>query len=396
MKLTKIYLFAPLTNQYGVIDYFTKELLNALQRQGIQTKLIKSKREDPKDFLEQILREPPDCTLSFNGLLPDIEGRFLCDMINIPHIAYLTDAPKHYFPLVASKKNIIACIDQDFCQTFTTIQFPNVIFLPHAVSKDLSPLTKTDFQYDVAMFNSYIDFELIRKKWQKKHGIHLGAVLDEAAEWTLADRDIPYMHAFFQTLDRHIQSGKPIDPKKVDHIDLLDSLEAYIGGRSRIELLKAIEDVPVHVFGAKKGSKDWTKSLGTKYKNVKIYPSIPFLEVFEIMKKTKIILNSTPEIKRGLHERILSGIACGAAVLSRDTPFLSSIFHDEESILLFPPQDKFEINRKIQSFLHDEPRRQNLVNKAREIIMRDHTWDRRADALISGLPSILERIKKEN
>lgn len=395
MKLKKIDLFGPLTNQYGVIEHFTQEITKALNRHNIDANIIKVDRNDPKGFLDQILNNPPDCTLSFNGLLPDPEGRFLCDLINIPHVAYLTDAPKHYFPLVGSKKNIIACIDQDFSQTFTTVQFPNVLFLPHAVSRDLSPLETPEFLYDVAMFNSYIDYESIREEWQKKHGTALGAVLDEAAEWVLTDRDVPYMHAFFQVLDRHIKAGKPIDPSKLDHIDLLDKLEGYIGGRSRIELLKSVEDVKVDVFGTQKGKKDWKKYLGPKHKNIKIHESVPFLEVFEHMKRTKIILNSTPEIKRGLHERILAGIACGAAVLSLDTPFLSEIFHDEESLLLFSPQNWQEVNRKIQFYLHDEERRQQLVKTGREIVMRNHTWDQRAQTLILELPEILKRIKAQ-
>ncbi len=94
MKLKKVYLFASLASQYNVVDHFTEELANALNRQGVISKIIEAKRDDPRAFLRAILEDPPDCTLSFNGLLPDHEGHFLADFIKIPHVACLTDSPK--------------------------------------------------------------------------------------------------------------------------------------------------------------------------------------------------------------------------------------------------------------------------------------------------------------
>lgn len=392
MTIERVYFFAPLGNQYGVIDYFTQEFSKALDKQGVETKIIKADRENPRAFLEEILTIKPDCTLSFNGLLPDAQGRFLCDMLNIPHFAYLTDAPKHFFPLVRSPNNIIGCIDQDFCQTFESIPFPHVMFLPHAASPTLRPAARFEPIYDVAMFNTYIDYEQIRQDWQKEHGTALGAVLDEAAEWVLADRDIPYMTAFFKTLDKHLNQGKAIDPKKLNHVDLLDHLEAYIGGKSRIELLKAIQDVPVHVFGSQKGFQDWKKYFGKENKNIVIHEVIPFSDVLEQMKKAKIVLNTTPEIKRGLHERLLSAMGCGAAVLALDTPFLSQHFVDEKEILLYAPRNWSEVNKKIHAYLKDEDKRLHLAAKGRDKVMKEHTWDQRAKTFLEQLPRILEKI----
>ncbi|MBA3722418.1 MAG: glycosyltransferase [Parachlamydiaceae bacterium] len=388
MKIKKIYLFAPITNQYGVIDYFTEEFANALLRQGVETKIIKADRYNPREFLNQILTDPPDCTLSFNGLLPDEEGRFLSEVINIPHVAYLTDSPTHYFPLVRSRNTTICCIDQDFCHTFQNMNFSRVLFLPHAASKNLTPPLEPDYIYDVLMLNSFIDYEEARKKWQEKFGLVIGAVLDEAAEWALSDRDIPYMQALVDTLDKHLKMGKSIDPRNIDFQELLDSLETFIVGKSRIELLKSIEGASVHIFGSKPGSKEWKKYL-SQYENIHIHETIPFTQILELMKRAKIVLNSTPQIKRGLHERILSSLACGAAVLALDTPYLSEIFKDEEDILLYKPRDWKEVNRKIQVYLSDESKRQKLVEKGREKVMRFHTWDQRAKTLLTALPEFL-------
>ncbi len=393
MQLKKVYLFASIASQYGVTNHFTGELANALNRHGVVSRVIEAKRDDPRSFLQAILDDPPDCTLSFNGLLPDAEGHFLCDLIKIPHVACLVDAPIHFFPLIKSPLNIITCIDRYFCQIFRDSHFPQVIFLPHAISKAEAPLLDGHPQYDVLMLHSFIDYEKIQRKWAKTYSPALAKVLEEAAELTLTDNNLPYMQAFAQTLDHHLRAGQSIDPHLLDYETLLAELEAYICGKSRIDLLKNIQDVSVHVFGSQDGNVGWKKYLGNQ-SNIKIHPPVSFTDALELMKKAKILLDCTPKIKQGTHERILNGLACGAAVLTLENSYMREHFRDEEDILFYQFQKWDEVNHKIQTYLNDEERRYRLVGKGRKKVMDHHTWDQRAHTLIHELSPFLEAIKK--
>lgn len=395
MKLKKVYLFTSVSTQYGVLDHFIGELNNALNRQGVISRVIEAKRDDPRSFLDQLLNDPPDCTLSFNGLLPDENGRFLSDMIKIPHVACLTDAPNHFFPLVKSPYTIITCVDRNFCQTFRDFKAPHVLFMPHAVSKSLAPPLSNTPRYDLLLLNSFIDYEAIRQEWASKYPPDLIAVLEEAAELTLDDQQISYMQAFIQTLDRHLRAGKAIDPRQLDYETLLDDLEAYLGGKSRVELVQSIEEATVHIFGSQPQIGGWKKYLGKK-SNVKIHSAVPFSEALELIKQAKIVLNCTPEIKQGAHERILSGLACGTAVLTLDTPYIREHFTDEENILMYGPRQWKELNQKIRTYLADDDKRYHLAGKGREKVMNHHTWDQRALHLIHELPTILENIRTQH
>ncbi|WP_213105460.1 glycosyltransferase family protein [Candidatus Protochlamydia amoebophila] len=395
MNLKKVYLFSSITTQYGVLNYFLKELNNALNRQGVICRIIEAKKDDPRSFLEELLNDPPDCTLSFNGLLPDEEGHFLADMIKIPHVAYLTDAPNHFFSLAKSSYTIIGCIDRNFCQTFRDFKVPHVLFLPHAVSKTSVPSFAYKPIYDVLMLNSFIDYEAIRQEWKEKYPSELIHVLEEAAELTLNEQQISYMQALIQTLDQHLRAGKAIDPRQINFELLLDDLEAYVGGKSRVELIQAIDGATVHIFGSQPHVGGWKKYLGQK-DNVKIHAPVPFSEALELMKQSKILLNCTPEIKQGAHERIFSGLASGAAVLTLDTPYIREQFVDEENILMFGPRKWEELNQKIHTYLSDDEKRDRIAGKGREKIMQDHTWDQRAITLIQELPSMLEKIRSQN
>jgi glycosyltransferase involved in cell wall biosynthesis len=394
MKLKKVYLFASVFSQYGVLGHFTRELSNALNRQGIISRVIEAKRDNPGAFVEEILKDPPDCTLSFNGLLPDQEGHFLCDLIKIPHVACLTDAAHHFFPLVQSHRNIITCVDQDFCQIFRDFQFPSVLFFPHAASKCFHSSLRPDPIYEVVMPASFIDYEAVRESWSKKYSSELISVLEETAELVLNQQSLDYVKAFVNTLDQRLRIGIRIDPHQLNYTEVLDDLEVYIGGKSRIELLQAIQDVPVHLFGKEDGE-GWKKYVWQQ-SNIHIHPAVPYHEVLELMKKSKIILNCTPEIKRGGHERIFSGLAARTAVLTLDTPYMREHFQDEENILLFKPRHWEEVNDKLKTYLQHDDKRHRLASRGYEKVMLEHTWDQRAEQLVEELPTFLEGIHQRS
>lgn len=388
--LKKIYLFSLVNSQYGVLSNFTEQLSAALERQGIKTKIIKAERNDPKAFLEAILKDPPDCTLSFNGLLPDESDRFLCDLIQIPHVAYLVDSPIYFAPIIKSKLNIVASVDADFCQAFKNSNFDQVIFLPHATSRDLHADKAQKREYDVLMLNSMIDPEETKLEWHGKYSKELIAVLEEATELTLNDNEIPYTHAFLKVYSEHQKAGKKLNPKEFFYAELFNDLEFYLEGKALTEMIRSIE-ADLHIFGS--DSQKWKKYLKKGQSNVKLHEEVRFEEALDLMKKAKILLNCAPKMKRAGHERIFSGLACESAVVALDNPFLRGNFKDKEDILLFQYGKWDDLNKTIGEYLQDESKRSTLAKKGRDKVIQEHTWDQRAQRLLQELPQYLEGIK---
>jgi len=178
----------------------------------------------------------------------------------------------------------------------------------------------------------------------------------------------------------------------LDYELVFDDLEAYLGGKSRVELVQSIEEATVHIVGSQPKQGGWKNYIGHK-KNINVHPPVPFSEAIELFKQAKIVLNCTPEIKQGAHERIFSALACGAAVLTLETPYIKEQFKDGEDILTFAPRRWDEVNHKIHAYLADDEKRNRLVGKGREKVLKHHTWDHRALSLIQELPPILDKIK---
>lgn len=361
----------------------------ALVGQGVKSRLLEAKRNDPGAFLKLLFEDPPECTLSFNGLLPDDKGNFFCELIKIPHVACLVDSPNSFLPLMQSPRTIMTCVDRCSVDFFHGLGSKKVFFLPHGVEKSLFSEHDSKKEYDVVFLASCIDFETIREAWKKKFSSALCQVMDEASEIALSDQNIPYYQAFVQALDQRVNEKGGIDPGKVDFISVLHNIEMYIRGKDRVELIRSINEAQVDVFGSSDEKAGWKKYVGNK-RNVKIHDPIPFEQAIEIMKRTKILLNSCTWIKYGAHERILSGLASGALVITDENPYLREHFTDGESIVFYQHHRLDKANHRINEYLANSKKREQLVRKGREIVLKSHTWDHRAAQLLKALPQFLK------
>lgn len=392
--IKRIDLFMPPNfSQYGVLHHFTKKLQEAFLRLGVNCRILEAQRNNPKPFLTELFQDPPDCTLSFNGLLPDEEGRFFCDLIRIPHVAYVVDSPNGFVSLVKSPFTIIASVDKQACDFFRGINATSVLFMPHGVEKNLGfESYEQDRPYDVLLLSSCIDYEQIRQQWNKQYPKGLGQVLDEAAEKAMADDRLSYVQAFVTSLDAYVAKGGEVDPEKINFIELLDVLEMYIRGRARVQMVRAIKDAKVSIFGAPSKTTSWEKQLG-KQSNVVIHDAVPYDQALELMQRSKIVLNSCAWIKYGIHERILAGLASGALVITDDNPYIDQQFKDGASVATYHYGKEETLNALVNDYLSDEAKRRKVVAAGREQVMHHHTWDHRAQALLKELEPMLQKIR---
>ncbi len=395
MKIERICLFLPPFGQYGITEHFTRKWAEALERSGIEVLLLKADRENPKPFLDALFKNPPDCTLSFNGLLPDEEGRFFCDLIQIPHVACLIDSPNHFFSLTQSKFTIITCADRYYCDFFRGFNVKNVFFLPHGVEKELHVDPASPRDIDVLMLSSCIDYEEVRCRWKELYHPDLCQALDQAIEITLLDPDTSYIQAIVEAMDNIIGHGSDVDPRKINFELLLDELETYIRGKDRVELVQSLNEVNIHIYGGKEGSNGWEKYIGKEHSHITLHDAVSYEEAVKLMQRSKVVLNSTPTIKNGTHERVLAGISSGALVLTSESTYMREKFDEDENILFYQHRTIGLANQKILPFLADEEKRVAFVKKGQKIVQEHHTWDARVKPFLKELEAMLHSLQAQ-
>lgn len=386
MLVKRIDLFMPYYSQYDVLHHFTIKLYEALIRTGVDCRLLKGEKYNPRPFLNQLFDNPPDCTLSFNGLLPDEEDRFFCDLIKMPHVCCLFDSPTLFFPLIKSPYNIITCVDQNATDFFRSLGHKNTLFMPHAVEKNLAYNPDEKRPYDVMLLGSSLDYQAIGESWKKKYPKVLSGALFKAAEKALAE-EVFYVNAVVEAVNEATQSQMKIE--NLDMISLLDEFEMYVRGKDRVHLLKSLRDVHIAIVGQSK--EQWERDLG-KGSNFSFLGQVPFDQALQLMGQTKILLNSCAWILAGGHERIYTGMAAGAVVVTQENSYLKETFQDEENILFYRPQTLSSLSQKITSLLSNEPKRTAMMHKGRETVLHHDTWDHRASTLVKQLGPIIENM----
>lgn len=362
----------PISSQYGALHHFTKKIYEAFVRRGLTCRLL-----NPEEHFSVPMADPPDMTFAVNGVPHDPEGNLLCDLIHIPHLCFIVDPPFRFLELLRSPHIAIACDDRFNCEVLRSNGFERTCFFPYGVEPELSPSANDERPFDVTMIASYIDYQANKALWPSKYAPPLVEAMEEAVVATVEEQGLSFIAALMNALNLRIVRGE-MEGVEIDLVRILIDLELYLKGWDRVQLVKAVTDAEVHVIGGV--NTGWTQALAGM-DNVHFHPSVSYEETLEIMKKSKIVLNSSIKNKEGASERVFSTLATGALPLTTQTCYLAEHFIDEESILFYQPNAYDRINGKINKILANEKLTKTIVEKGRAEVMQAHTWDSRVNEL---------------
>lgn len=374
-------------SQYDIQSMFVKGLHEALIAEGMDSRLLHYDRVFPGNSIEELIKDRPDCLLSFNSILYNDQDEPVCLDLDIPQITVLVDAPYYFLPVLKNPKVIFASYDRGMTAYYQSLGCRNIVFFPHAVDLQDSPDWKRSRQYDVVMPASPIDPEKVRESWRSHFHPAIAKAMDEAGELAFTDPELNAHSALLQCMDQ--DSRQTLTDLKVGKT-ILTMIELYFRARDRIELIKAIKDVRVDIFG-KEEKVAWKDLI--RQDNVVIHGPLEFGEMIKVMQDSKVVLNSTPMIKDGAHERVLAALMSGAAVLSSKSTYLAEQFPEGSGLSLYQPGDYTGVNEQLKRILANEGKRIEEVKAGREIAARSHTWASRAKTIRDEIGPMVDAMK---
>ena len=372
----KIDVLMPTKSQYEVLHHFARKLYEAFKRQGAVCRLLSG-----DERLYACLRDPPDFTIGFNGAIKMEDESFFCDHIRVPHVSCLVDPPFRFLELTKSPFMIITCDDQEGCQLLKGKDFNRTVFFPHAVEKELNFDISKERIYDLVFLGTCIDPEARKKLWKDRFPPDIYGFMQKAVDIGLHEGPISFMTPLL----------KHLDPE--EYQEVFEEVEVYIKGVDRVRLLKAFPDRPVHIFGS--NIKEWRNVLKTD-ENIIVHDPVSYEEAIAVMQQSKIVLNSSIKNKLGAHERIFTGMACGAVVVTNDNPWLREYFEDGKELLLFNSKTLNGLAKKVNLLLRDEEKIQAIAFAGRAKSIDWHTWDARVERLLLEISPMLKKMKRSN
>ena len=370
----------PIRSQYEALHNFTRKISESFERKGFVCRLI-----SPENFFKIPVENPPDLTFGLNGVPINSDGTLLCDLIEVPHFAYLIDPPYRFFKIFKSPYLEVGCDDRYCCEFLKKFGFDKAYFLPHGVDQTIYGDPREKKKYEVLMLATYIDYESLRNSWREHFPKIVSQIMDDAIEMTFSDDSTSFIQAFALCYMDRLDNDPLASWSHEELTFILSLLEEYIKGKERVDLITSIKDAKILLLnGHPSGKKGWESVLKDDFKNISLIESINYEKGIEIMKESKIVLNSFSKNKEGGHDRIFNGFAAGALVLTNENIFMKENFEDEKNILFYSPRNFSNVNEKLNKYLSNDSLREVIALRGREEVMAHHTWDCRIDELIKN------------
>lgn len=370
-----VFLIGP-KSQFGVLYVFTTEFQKSCNRAGIQTKVISLQQEGIGDLLIALNEYNPEYIVGFN-IVPS-EDLFL-DIIPIPFISVFVDSAT-YFPKIIECKNLIACfVEEDSCAFLQSMGFSKTLFFPHAIDKKylVGPIDQKVRELDVVVSSTFYDPDFYLQTWKRHFSKKLVSFLLEIADEVLSSADVTSLKLFCQRAELVIDE---IKNAACSPAEVANTLEQYIRARDRIALVKAIDGLDIHIFGPANEHVGWKRALPGK-KQLYFHGPIEYEKVPELFSRARIVVNSMPMIKHGVHERLLLALSQGASVLTTKNNYVDGCFTAPRAVIGVLQQDYHAITAFLQHALADEDKRLSDIQLCRNIIKEQFTWDSRVSLL---------------
>jgi hypothetical protein len=266
--------------------------------------------------------------------------------------------------------------------------------LPHAVEAELAPGPAQIRPYDVTMLATFIDCERKKQVWRDMFPAEICKAMEKAIVETMGDDTTSFLLAVTQALYPLLwTNGGTLAIKPETYYLIFAEIELYIKGRDRIDLIESLPDCRIDIFGSSIDSLSWAEYF-KGHPNITVHPAVSYTQALEVMKQSKIVLNSSIKNKAGAHERIFSAAACGAVCVTNENEYLNEQFSNGQEMIFYNRKKLNKLQGTIQSLLKNENHRLTIAKKGRDAVMSHHTWDHRVTTLIEAITPMIRKIKK--
>jgi len=201
-------------------------------------------------------------------------------------------------------------------------------------------------------------------------------ILDEVCEKLIYD-DYAVIHAtFFEVCTKYGIKFSTIG--KVQLSNLLVEIIDYVRSYKRIELIKKIVESNLNITICGFGWTDFVKN----YNNINYIGEVDIKENINLIRKAKLLVNTTPNFTNGSHERVFNGMLNNTVIFTDRSKFYDEYFKEGEEILYysFNSLDK-DINR-LKTIVKDNKKLYKISKKAYDITIKYHTWEKRVDSIL--------------
>lgn len=365
-------------------NFFAHQLGAAFEELGFEVQVCEFTREDDFDkILSPLTGKKYRAIFDFNSLLPRLEmedGTPFMEQLDGPFFDYVLDHPLfHYNALVRSGKNFHAIVLDEAQEEYVRKYHPQlagVHMLPLGATEALfegakNPADKVLFMgtYD----NPESVYELVTSSPEP-----LRTFMKNLIEQRLADPCLPMEEAFRRYLK---EEDMELDDGNFSlFMNAMYPVDAYIRDYFRKAAIDELLAKKIPVLAVGEG---WHKYTPVNAAYLTKGKPVLFELSFEKIAREQILLNVSPIFNRGLHDRILAGMANKTAVLTDENPYLRTHLKDGENIALYSLKNMESLSNLAGELMENSALREHIAEQGYQEFSANHTWMERAKTILS-------------
>lgn len=331
-------------------------------------------------LLELATEVRPDLVFTINilGEYRSPDGRTLSQVFGAPHVLWHTDyALKHHERLEGTADETpILTVDPTQIDGIHSIygvhRHPNLTFFPHPAACEPVGAEENLAAYAARPIPLLWSGTCHRPEIPWEHAAPKARkIFETALDQALAIEWAPPHEIFDKVL---ADSGLDLaDPANRGARVACHHIDTVVRTTRRFNFVKALAKtkLPVVICGD-----HWQDQL-YRFKNVTYLGPQPMPKVVELMRQSRIVLNTNGNFGGGSHERPFTILLSGALPFTDVSRYYEQIFEDGRDIAMFRWMDLPAGLAKLRELLEQPELAWPMIQRGKAKALKDHTWDAR-------------------
>lgn len=369
--------FFEMNGQFQILQRFRTGLQHALKDLSVDNDIISIKGvESFPELLERLKKKKYDATFGFNSMLTYDKA----PNYTIPHVMCIVDPVCYHQNIFhATTPLIVFSVGEDSVQLLHKQGVKHAYLFPHAI--EASYLTEKNRSHkrtiDVLFPALFADPEEQRAPWKEHLTRKSYEILDEFLNRCMTTRT-SILFAAMDLLQDHPELQEEIAKFNISLCDVLLSLHDILRAEERVRLLESLKGQNMLIVGnARPGIK-------ARFPSYTFKDPVNFTRLLQLMRQSRLVINSCYTFNHALHERLLYALGSGASCLTFTNEYVTAQFPNSLAVpCISTPTASPE--SLISGALSSEEARMNAVAATIPTILANHTWNSRAQFLITCL-----------
>jgi hypothetical protein len=380
--------FVKVQSQYDATRVFIDELAAAFAQRGFATTIIDALAEPDLDaaFDREAAVGPTTLVYSVGtlGEWRDGRGRSLGEIFDAPHVVQHVDYPLTHLPKLEATAEGAALLTIDrthvaaVTSTFGPHRFAHVGFCPHAaVGQPIEHDHEAFAARPIPLLFAGTYNDAAEPQWRTESGA-IQAIFDAAFEISLGSEFTPALEAIDQALRAH--GVDPADPA----VAMLRKYSTLVHEQVRWTRRQAFFEaagaagLPLSLAGAGFAGRF------DHYRSFNPLGVASLTEVAQLMGGSRVVLNINANFGAGSHERPLTAMLAGAAVVSDHSAWWGENFVEDQEILFYRWRNLDAGLARLAALVDDPEAAWRMAVAGQRRVVAEHRFANRVDTVLAA------------